>query len=111
MEFTTTTSVVDDTTVVRPEGNLNMASAAELRTAVEQAILEGPPRVVVDLEGVPFIDSSGLGALIGCLKTARDHGGDLRIASPAAQVAMVLKLSNVDRVLLSSPSVEAAYRD
>jgi len=111
MDFTTTTSVVDDTTVVRPEGNLNMASAAELRTAVEQAILEGPSRVVVDLQGVPFIDSSGLGALIGCLKTARDHGGDLRIASPGAQVTMVLKLSNVDRVLLSSPSVEAAYRD
>lgn len=111
MDFTTTTSVVDDTTVVRPEGNLNMASAAELRTAVEQAILEGPSRVVVDLQGVPFIDSSGLGALIGCLKTARDHGGDLRIASPGAQVAMVLKLSNVDRVLLSSPSVEAAFRD
>jgi anti-sigma B factor antagonist len=111
MDFTTTTSVVDDTTVVRPEGMLNMASAGELRAAVEQAIVTGPPRIVVDLEAVPFIDSSGLGALIGCLKTARDQGGDLRIASPGAQVTMVLKLSNLDRVLLSSPSVAAAYRD
>jgi anti-sigma B factor antagonist len=90
---------------------LNMASAPELRNAIEEAIVAGPARVVVDLASVPFIDSSGLGALIGCLKSARDRGGDLRIASPGTQVAMVLQLSNLDRVLISSATPEAAYRD
>jgi anti-sigma B factor antagonist len=111
MAFTTTTAIVDETTVVTPDGMLNMASAPELRRAIEEAIVDGPARVVVDLASVPFIDSSGLGALIGCLKAARDRGGDLRIASPGAQVSMVLKLSNLDRVLISSATPEAAYRD
>jgi anti-sigma B factor antagonist len=111
MAFTTTTAIVDETTVVTPDGMLNMASAPELRRVIEEAVVDGPARVVVDLAAVPFIDSSGLGALIGCLKVARDRGGDLRIASAGAQVSMVLKLSNLDRVLVSSATPEAAYRD
>jgi anti-sigma B factor antagonist len=57
------------------------------------------------------MDSSGLGALIGCLKTARQADGDLRIAAPNEQVRMVLRLSNVDRVLRSYDDPSEAYRD
>jgi anti-sigma B factor antagonist len=57
------------------------------------------------------VDSSGLGALIGCLKSARQAGGDLRIAQPTAQVTMVLQLSNLDRVLKSYGSAEEAYSE
>ena len=110
--MTFTTEKIDpDIAVVRGAGKLNMVSAPELRSVVVAAIAQGGTRVVVDLSGIDFMDSSGLGALVGCLKSARQAGGDLRIAAPSTQVSMVLRLSNLDRVLASFATAEAAYRD
>ena len=106
------TRPIDDlVAVIRGEGRLNMVSAPRLRDAVAAAVADGRPRVVVDLSPVDFMDSSGLGALVGCLKTARQAGGDLRIAAPSEQVTMVLQLSNLDRILTSYATPEDAYRD
>jgi anti-sigma B factor antagonist len=110
MEFTTQ-NVDDLIAVIRGEGRLNMVSAPDLRSAVAEAVAAGRPRVVVDLSGVEFMDSSGLGALVGCLKTTRQAGGDLRIAAPSEQVTMVLELSNLDRILTSYASAADAYRE
>lgn len=106
----TTEKIEPDIAVVRGEGKLNMVSAPELRTLVLRVIEDGDSRVVVDLSAIDFMDSSGLGALVGCLKSARQAGGDLRISAPSAQVAMVLRLSNLDRVLASFDSPADAYR-
>ena len=106
-----TTPIDDLVAVIRGEGRLNMVSAPRLRDAVAAAVADGRPRVVVDLSPVDFMDSSGLGALVGCLKTARQAGGDLRIAAPSEQVTMVLQLSNLDRILTSYATPEDAYRD
>ena len=98
-----------DLAVVRCTGRLNMVSAPALREAVTGVIAAGRHRVAVDLAGVEFMDSSGLGALVGCLKSARQAGGDLRIAAPSAQVLMVLKLSNIDRILRPHDDVATAF--
>jgi len=78
---------------------------------VRRSIAEGSARLVVDLSDVAFLDSSGLGALVACLKSARQAGGDLRIAAPSKQVMMVLQLSNLDRVLARFDTAGDAYRD
>ncbi|PRY65894.1 anti-sigma B factor antagonist [Glaciihabitans tibetensis] len=104
----TSENVGADDAVVRAVGKLNMVSAPALREIVLKLIGEGRQRIVVDLAGVDFMDSSGLGALVGCLKAARQGGGDLRIAAPGAQVLMVLKLSNLDRVLATFETAEDA---
>ena len=65
----------------------------------------------MDLSSTEFMDSSGLGALVAGLKTARQAGGDLRIASPSAQVQTVLSLTNLDRVLRAHETVEQAGGD
>jgi anti-sigma B factor antagonist len=110
MEFNTE-RLQDGIVAIIGDGRLNMVSAPALRAVVEQEIGAGYPRVIVDLSSVEFIDSSGLGALVGCLKAARQAGGDLRIAGPNKQVTMVLQLSNLDRVLKSYSTAEDAYRD
>jgi anti-sigma B factor antagonist len=107
MDFATQ-NVDDLVAVIRGEGRLNMVSAPRLREAVSEAVAAGRPRIVVDLSAVDFMDSSGLGALV---KTTRQAGGDLRIAAPSEQVTMVLKLSNLDRILTSYASASDAYRD
>ena len=97
--------------VIHGEGRLNMVSAPQLREAVKHAIADGRPRVVVEMSGVTFIDSSGLGSLVGCLKNTREASGDLRIVAPTKQVAMVLQLSNLDRVFGTYDSIQEAYGD
>jgi anti-sigma B factor antagonist len=98
-------------TVIHCEGRLNMVSAPELREVVKDAIGNGRPRIVLDMSAVTFVDSSGLGSLVGCLKNAREAHGDLRLVAPGKQVTMVLQLSNLDRVFGTYDSVEAAYDD
>ena len=99
----------DDGAVIRLRGRLNMVAAPRLRALVTDTVGRRRRQIVVDLAETDFMDSSGLGALIGGLKTARQAGGDLRIARPTEQVETVLKLTNMDRVLRPYPSVEDAF--
>ena len=92
-------------------GWLNMGSAPQLRTAITEAVDGGRTRVVGDLAAVGFMDSSGLGVLIAGLKKARQQGGDLRITGVTQQVATVLQLTNLDRVLQAHDGVVEALGD
>ncbi|MCC4249394.1 MULTISPECIES: STAS domain-containing protein [Microbacterium] len=102
----------DGATVVIPHGRLTMVSARDFRETVGEVIARGTsPIVVIDLSQTEFVDSSGIGALVSCLSSARQSGGDLRLAAPTDQVTMVLELTNLDRVLRPRASVEEALRD
>lgn len=99
----------DGVVVLALEGRLNMVSTGSLREAVHEVVDGGSPRVAIDLTRVEFVDSSGLGALVSGLKTARQAGGDLRIAGANDQVRLVLGLTNLERVLTPFATVEDAY--
>jgi anti-sigma B factor antagonist len=104
------TEIVDSSTaVIRPNGRLTMVSTASLRSLVTETVESGRNHIVVDLSTTDFIDSSGLGALVAGLKTARQAGGDLRIAKPSEQVRTVLQLTNLDRVLRPAASIQGAF--
>lgn len=98
-------------THIAGSGRLNMVGAPQLREVVSEAVAGGSSHVVLDLAGTEFMDSSGLGALIGCLKLARQAGGDLRIANVQPQVQTVLELTSMNRILTPYESVEAAFPD
>lgn len=100
-----------DLAIIRVVGRLNMVTAPRLRDLVTDSVTSGKTRLVVDLANVEFMDSSGLGALIGALKSTRQAGGDLRIAAPSEQVMMVLQLSNVDRILKPYENADDAFTD
>lgn len=102
------TALGDGASVLRLDGRLNMVAAPRLKSAIDDLVDGGSAHVVVDLAGVVFMDSSGLGALIAGLKKARQANGDLRVAAPNEQVLTVLRLTNLDRVLRPHDSVEAA---
>jgi anti-sigma B factor antagonist len=95
-------------TVVAPKGRLDMASASTFRERVKQLVESGSTQLVIDLGEVNFVDSSGLGAIIGGLKVARQAGGDLRIAHANQQVLLVLDLTSLNRVLQPYGTVEEA---
>lgn len=97
--------------VVTPRGRLTMVSARQLREVLSELVAGGTPRVVVDLGETTFIDSSALGALIAGLKTARQAGGDLRVARPTEAVLTVFRLTNLDKVLRPRDDVDGAFDD
>lgn len=94
--------------VLVPEGKFNLVAAPALKSRIDDLVAAGRANLIVDLHAVDFIDSSGLGALIGGLKSARQSGGDVRIAAAGPQVLAVLKLTNLDRILAPYASVEEA---
>ncbi|TME02685.1 MAG: STAS domain-containing protein [Chloroflexi bacterium] len=98
-------------TVLAPNGRLDVAGAPMLKEAIGDAVKNGLPRLVIDMEGVSFVDSTGLGSVIAALKLVRSSKGDLRLAAPNQQVRVVLELTTLDRVFAYYPTVEDALTD
>jgi anti-anti-sigma factor len=96
------------TAVVHLDGRLDLVSAGETKRRLVEAVEGGQRRLVVDMADVDFVDSSGLGAIIGVLKAARQAGGDVRIARPTSQLQSILELTMLDRVLRPYETVEEA---
>jgi anti-anti-sigma factor len=106
-----TVPTVHGVVLLRPGRRLNMVSAPQLTAVVSGLVAEGRSRVVVDLSETEFVDSSGLGALVSCLKKLRQAGGDLKLSGALEQVTMVLDLTNLSRVLRPRPTVADAVAD
>ncbi len=95
-------------TVLAPTGRLDVAGAPALKEAIGEAVKNSPPKVVIDMEGVSFVDSTGLGSVIAALKQIRNSQGELRLAAPNQQVRVVLELTTLDRVFPYYATVEDA---
>ena len=103
-------SVDEGVPVVAVHGELDLAGAPDLRRALSEAIDENPGRqVVVDLEGVEFIDSAGLGVLAGGLQRARAGEGDLVLVATGRSVVKALELTGLTRVFRIHTSRAAAF--
>lgn len=94
--------------VVEVAGELDLYTAPNFRDSVlEAASGESAPKVIVDFHRLGFIDSSGLGAIIACLKHLRERGGELTLAAPEdSGLRRLLDLTGLDRVLTVHPSVD-----
>jgi anti-anti-sigma factor len=81
-------------TVLRVRGEIDLITASEVRSAV--ASVTGPgTHLVIDLTGVDFLDSTGLGSLVWARKRVRREGGDVLVTSPQPNVRRVLEISGV----------------
>jgi anti-sigma B factor antagonist len=90
-------------------GEVDVTTTPRVRAQLIALLSEGEPQLVVDLEGVRFLDSSGLGALVAGLKLARSRSGELRIVCEHQRsVRKVLEVTGLERVLDRYDSVEAA---
>ncbi|MFI2712313.1 STAS domain-containing protein [Micromonospora sp. NPDC018662] len=86
-------------TVLEVRGELDMATSPRLHEALQRLIDAGDRQVVVDLAGVGFMDSSGLGALVVMFKALREAGGRLVLAAVRPPVRSVLAVTSVDRAI------------
>jgi anti-sigma B factor antagonist len=100
-----------DRTVLSVRGELDLYSSPSLRDRVLAAADEGDRRLVIDLSAVPFMDSSGLGVIVGCLKRVRESGGDLALVTmPGSPPSKLLSLTGLDRAIPTFATPDEAFR-
>lgn len=98
----------DEYTVITPSGDLDVYTVGSLRDAIGQMIEGGTTKVVVDLDNVPFMDSSGLGALMGGVRRLRESGGDLAISCTREQHLKLFTITGFGEGVSIAPTVEEA---
>ena len=106
----TTKSVSPTVNIVIFNGALNARSAEEAKQTFRNLVEEGIAQVIVDLQNVPFIDSSGLAALVSGLKTLGGEAGNLKLAAPQSQARLLFELTMFDRVFEIHDSVDDALQ-
>jgi len=100
-----------DCGVLRVAGEVDVYSASALRERTLDLVAAGAVHIVIDLGGVTFIDSSGLGVLVGCLKRLREHDGSLTLVIDADRVLRVFEITGLTKVFPPHPSVAEAITD
>jgi len=97
-----------DRVVFALEGELDMASAPLLQSAVDGAGLEAAPLVVLDLRGLQFIDSTGLRVILAVRKQCAERGQELAVTRGSTQVERLLAITGVaDHLQIVSTPDEA----
>ena len=94
--------------VVQPKGEIDLYTAPRLKEELSSLIEEGRSRIVVDLSGVEFLDSTGLGVLIGTLKRCREADGELVLAGARETADKVLRITGLDKVFRIHASADEA---
>jgi anti-sigma B factor antagonist len=87
--------------IICPYVRLDSSNANIFRSEVIGTIAGNPVSVTVDLCNVIYMDSSGLGCLLGILRSVRANNGNLTVCSPSEQVRFLFELTAVDQILMN----------
>ena len=98
----------DDYTVCRPVGELDAYTVGQFREALGE--LASKPKLLIDMSEVPFVDSAGLGALIGGIRRAREVGGDVAVCCNRPTLVRLLHTTGFDRIVTVAETLEEAAR-
>ncbi len=94
--------------LVRLDGELDHHRSAMLRTEIDAALYAHMPRILVlDFQAVTFMDSSGIGLIMGRYKILQPMGGEIRIQNASAYISRVLKLAGMERLAQICEGVNA----
>lgn len=97
-----------ETHVFALSGSLDLATAPTVRAALLEAAERGDHRIVVDLHGLEFLDSTGLGALIGAQRRAKEEGGEVRLTVADGQILRLLRITGLLKIFAVYPSLDDA---
>jgi anti-sigma B factor antagonist len=98
----------NDCAVIQVTGEVDVYTAPDLRERIRDLADKGAVHVIVDMSRVDFLDSTGLGALVGGLKRIRDHGGSLTLVITAPRILRIFEITGLTKVFRPSPSVPDA---
>jgi anti-sigma B factor antagonist len=97
--------------VVRFTGALTLGTSLHAADAqLQKTIKDGAAKVVLDMAGVPYMDSAGLGALVMASGSAKQQGGELRLCAVCGRVSELITMTRTDALLPMDADVEASLR-
>jgi anti-sigma B factor antagonist len=103
------TRMVNGSPVLDLSGEVDSYNAPKLRDKMINLIDDINPNLVINLSGVDYIDSTGLGTLVAGLKRAKDKGGNISIICPHEQIFKVFHITGLVRVFTIFPNEESAF--
>lgn len=108
VDLSLATRELDRATVIAVGGEIDVYTAPKLRDKITELVGEGHYDLVVDLESVEFLDSTGLGVLVGGLKKVRAHDGSLRLVCTQDRLLKIFRITGLAKVFDIHDSPEAA---
>ena len=96
----------DGYTVCRPVGELDAYNVSQFREALGR--LSSQPKLLIDMSSVPFVDSAGLGALIGGIRRAREAGGEVAVYCNRPTLTRLLHTTGFDRIVTVTETMDEA---
>ena len=95
--------------VIRLEGNIRMGEKVDkLRSAVEDSLNQGNPRIVIDMSRVSALDSSGIGVLVRCLTLAKHKGGAIKLSAIPEKASQTMFTTGILKLFEQFPDEAAA---
>jgi anti-sigma B factor antagonist len=95
---------------IQAAGDVDVYSAPAFREQIVDLVDAGHVHLVVDLNGLEFLDSTGLGVLVGGLKRVRAHRGSLRIVCSKEHIIKPFRITGLTKVFAIHPSIEEATK-
>lgn len=94
-EFAVDVTEGDGVTVVHVRGEVDLYTAPRLQSDLSEIVVGDAPMIVIDLSQLDFIDSTGLGVLVGALKVARASSGDVTLRNPSRSTHKILEIAGL----------------
>jgi len=98
----------DDGVIFKPIGEIDLSRAPSLRTSLTQALRNKPPRLVIDLSEVPYMDSSGVATFVEAMQLTRKTRTKLILCSLQDRVRSIFEIARLDMVFTIVADREAA---
>ncbi len=103
--------VVDGMQVFEFTGSLDIATSPTVRASLTEASERGDHRLIVNLTAVDFLDSTGLGALIGAQRRAKEYDGEVRLVAKEGQILRLLRITGLLKVFPVYATLHDALTD
>ena len=108
MDLSLSTRTEGDKTIVAVGGEIDVYTAPKLREQLIDLVSNGNYHLIVDMEGVEFLDSTGLGVLVGGLKRVRAHDGSLSLVCNQERILKIFRITGLTKVFPIHASVDEA---
>lgn len=103
-----TVEELDGATVVSPQGEIDLSCSAHLRDKLQDVVSSRPKRIVIDLNGVNYMDSSGIATLVEALQMARRDEASLVLCGLTERVKAIIELARLDQIFEIADDRDAA---
>jgi anti-sigma B factor antagonist len=108
VELSLSTRAEGDRTIVEVGGEIDVYTAPTLREQLIDLVSQGHQHIIVDMERVEFLDSTGLGVLVGGLKRVRAQDGSLRLVCTQERILKIFRITGLEKVFPIHGSVAEA---